>query len=140
MGSKIRMAAAALAAATALGAGAQQSSSYRLSIGDPADQSTVYSDSGEMTVQVAVSPDLVPGDSVELLVDGDPAGPPTTTLEFPLSAMARGEHVLQARIIDTTGNVGSVSAPTTFYVWAASLLFPNRHASTLSHAAVHVGR
>jgi hypothetical protein len=135
----IRITAAALVAATALAAGAQQAASYQLTIGNPADESTVYSDNGEMTVQVAVTPDLAGGDSVQLLVDGEPAGFPTTSLDFALAGMARGQHMLQARIIDATGNVGSVSAPTTFYVWAASLLFPSRQASALSHSAVHVG-
>jgi hypothetical protein len=139
MGSTIRMAVAALAATAALAAGAQQAAPYRVTIGNPGDDATVYSDTGEMTVQVAVTPDLAGGDSVELLVDGEPAGLPTTSLDFPLTGMARGQHMLQARIIDATGNVGSMSPPSTFYVWAASLLFPNRHTSAFSHSAVHAG-
>jgi hypothetical protein len=132
----IRMAATALAAA-ALAAGAQPS--YQLSIVEPADQSTVFSDTGEMTVQLAVAPNPAPGESIELLVDGAPAGASAST-EFALSGMTRGEHTLQARIIDSTGNVAATSATTLFYVWAASVLFPNRQGAAVggvSHTLAH---
>ncbi len=49
-----------------------------------------------------------------------------STLAFALSDIPRGEHQLQTRIIDSTGNVGSVSPSSTFYMWQASRLFPNR--------------
>jgi hypothetical protein len=137
MRSMIRMAAAALAAAAALSAGAQQAASYQLTIRDPADQSTVFSDTGEVTVHVAVSPDLASGDSVELLVDGVSAGVSQASSDFELSGMARGRHVLQARIIDSTGNVGSISEPEIFYVWAASVLFPERQEGALLHGVGH---
>ena len=79
-----------------------------------------------MRVRVTVVPDLASGDQVELLVDGMPAAEPSTTLDFPLVGLVRGTHVLQARIIDSTGNVGSISPSITFYVWEASRLFPVR--------------
>jgi ABC-type glycerol-3-phosphate transport system substrate-binding protein len=116
---------ATLVAASALGASAQEASTYRVSIVNPADQSTVFSDTGEMTVQASVSPALANGDSLELLVDGQSAGPPGISLDFALSGMARGEHLIQARVIDATGNVAVASPPDTFQVWTASILLEN---------------
>jgi hypothetical protein len=133
----IRTTAAALVAVAALGASAQEASSYELGIVVPAAASTVFSDTGDVTVQASVVPELAPGDKVELLVDGAPAGPASASLDFALTGIPRGQHVLQARIIDASGNVGSVSPPDTFYVWAASLLFPNRKAMTTHAATPH---
>lgn len=73
-----------------------------------------------------MAPDLAAGDRLEFLVDGTPVAPPSVILEFPLYGIPRGEHVLQARVIDSTGNVASTSPATVMYVWQASLLFPNR--------------
>jgi hypothetical protein len=75
---------------------------------------------------VTIAPALASGDKVELLIDGAPVAPPMKSLDFPLSGIARGPHLLQARIIDSTGNVGSISPSSTFFVWEASRLFPIR--------------
>jgi hypothetical protein len=105
---------------------AQGRDAYRLAIVSPADGGTVFNNAGDLTVQVSVVPDLAPADNVELLVDGLPAAAPGKTLDFSLTGLVRGPHVLQARIIDSTGNVGSMSASSTVYDWQASALFPNR--------------
>jgi hypothetical protein len=76
--------------------------------------------------QVTVAPELATGDNVGLLLDGMPVAPPMKSLDFPLYGITRGQHLLQARIIDATGNVGSISPPSIFYVWEASRLFPDR--------------
>jgi hypothetical protein len=122
----LRIAAAAVIAMPALGAFAQGSPDYNLDIVTPADEATVFDDNGDVMVHTTIVPDLANGDRVQLLVDGLPAAPPATSLEFPLAGITRGQHLLQARIIDSTGNVGPVSSSSTFYVWEASLLFPNR--------------
>jgi hypothetical protein len=122
---KLAMATVILALAPAFGASAEDST-YQVRIVNPADQSTVFSDTGEMTVLASVSPPLANGDGLELLVDGESAGPPGASLDFALSGMARGEHLIQARVIDATGNVAVASPPDTFQVWSASILFPNQ--------------
>lgn len=122
----LRFAAAAVMALPALGFTAQVTPNYHLGIANPADGSTVFSDSGDVLVRATVAPELANGDKVELLVDGLPAAAPSTTLEFPLSGIARGLHLLQVITIDSTGNVGSISPSNTLYVWQASKLFPNR--------------
>ena len=125
----LRTAAAAVMAAAALGAHAEEAQKYDVDILDPAEEVTVFSDSGDLLVRATVAPALAKGDRVELLVDGEPGAPPGAALEFPLSGIPRGLHVLQARIIDSTGNVRAVSPSRTFSVWQASLLFPNRFLS-----------
>jgi hypothetical protein len=109
-----------------LGVSAQETPGYRLSIVNPGNDTTVFSDPGNVRVQAAIVPQLANGDQVELLVDGEPAGPPSTTLDFSLSGIPRGQHLVQARVIDSTGNVDAISPSSTFYVWQASRLFPNR--------------
>jgi hypothetical protein len=126
---KVLMAGVILAAAASsfgFGARAADPSKYQLDIVDPANQATVFNNSGDVSVRVTAVPDLANGDQVELLVDGVPAAPPSTTLDFPLSGLVRGTHMLQARIIDATGNVGSISPSSTVYIWEASRLFPVR--------------
>src|SRR5882762_3911626 len=110
----LRTAAAAVLAAAALGVPAQAVSKYDIDIVDPTEELTVFSDSGDVLVRATVAPALANGDRVELLVDGEPASRPGAVLKFPLSGIPRGQHVLQARIIDATGNVGSVSPSRTF--------------------------
>ena len=104
-----------LVAVSAPGVTAQGGSTYQLSIVSPPDESTIFSDSGDVTVKATIAPPLAQGERVEFLVDGMPAGPPTTSLEFSLSGTARGQHLLQARVIDTTGNVAAISQSETFY-------------------------
>ncbi|SRR5258706_10225564 len=124
----LSIATAALLAVPAPGAAAPGAGIYEVDIVSPTDQQTVFSDSGDFSVQTTVVPDLAMGDRLEFLVDGTPVAPPSPILEFPLHGVTRGEHVLQARIIDSTGNVASTSPPTVVYVWQASLLFPDRNA------------
>jgi hypothetical protein len=120
-----RLVTAAALAVPVLAAGAP-AGAYNVDIVSPADLATVFSDSGDFTVRTTVAPDLAAGDRLEFLVDGTPIGPPSPILELPLYGITRGEHVLQARVIDSSGNVASVSQASVVYVWQASRLFPNR--------------
>jgi hypothetical protein len=117
---------AAVVALAAHGVTAQATSAYDVEVVDPADGVTVFNDNGDVVVRVTVVPGLENGDQVELLVDGLPVAPPSASLEFPLYGIPRGEHLLQARIIDSTGNVGSISHSSSVNMWQASLLFPSR--------------
>jgi hypothetical protein len=106
-------------------AAAQDPAPYQVSIVSPDDLSTVFSDTGEVTVDTKVVPPLASGDHIELLVD-EQQGPPSSSLQFALAGLPRGLHLLEARVIDASGNVAAISAASTFYVWAASTRFPNR--------------
>lgn len=89
----------------------------------PADQQTVFSNDGAVTVTVAVSPDLHAGDQVVLLLDGAVVARQASG-RFQLSGLDRGGHSLQARIV-SGGRTVLASAPVGFYLWHASRLFPN---------------
>jgi hypothetical protein len=108
------IASAAILAVSAAGLGAQELSRYALDIVNPGDDAAVLDDNGDVSVRATVVPDLAASDRVELLLDGLAVAPPASTLEFPLSGIGPGQHVLQARIIDSTGNVGSISPPSIF--------------------------
>ena len=117
---------AAVLAVPAPGAVASGSSRYNVDIVSPKDQETLFSDSGDFSVRTRVTPDLEAGDTLEFLVDGTPVAPPSRGLEFDLTDIPRGQHVLRARVIDSTDNVAAISPPSIVYVWQASLLFPSR--------------
>ena len=120
---------AALAAAGVLdapGALAAPYRSYRVTIAQPAKDSTVFSNPGDVDVQVSVSPALEGGDKVELWLDKAAVQPPASDTEFHLKGVLRGKHTLRARVIDASNDVIGSSGPATFYVWHASRLYPNR--------------
>ena len=94
---------------------------YALEIVSPPDEAVVFDDGGNVRVEVAVAPGLADGDQVEFLVDGFALGPPATVLEIPAFGILPGPHVLQARIIDASGNVGALSPSIHFHVWREAL-------------------
>ena len=94
----------------------------------PVNDTTVFNNSGNVDVTIALAPDLraAAGDRVALSLDGRDAGVFAET-HFRLAAVERGEHVLVARVIDGSGNTLVESLPVSFHMWRASRLFPNRH-------------
>jgi hypothetical protein len=100
-----------------------------IAIVQPANEATVFDNAGDVEVRVAVSPapDLDAGHRIALLLDGQQAALQSAT-HFRLGALVRGEHRLEARIVDRYGNTVIASAPVKFYLWQASRLFPNRRA------------
>ena len=123
----LRIATAATLTVAALGVFAQGTPNYQLNILNPANGGTVFNNNGEVLAQASVVPGLADGDQVQMLVDGVPAAAPAASLEVPLSGINPGLHTLQARIIDAQGNAGPVSPSSTFNLWHASRLYPNRH-------------
>ena len=125
--------AAALCGGTAIAAGPTQarratSFYHTIAIVKPARGETVFDNSGDMDVKVAVSPalDAAGGDRIELALDGRTASVGNTT-RFRLGGVERGEHSLEARVLDSGGEVLISSRPVHFQMWRASRLFPNRH-------------
>ncbi len=98
-----------------------------IAIVQPANEATVFDNAGKVEVKVALSPapDLDAGDRIALLLDGQQAALQSAT-QFRLSGVVRGEHRLEARIVDGNGNTVIASAPVKFHLWQASRLFPNR--------------
>lgn len=116
------------AALLPVGAAAQQralDSRYEaIEIVQPQDGSTVFDNSGHVEVQIRVSPgaELAPGDRMMLFLDEHAVVPEGQALEH----VERGEHRLQARILDNSGRSVIESKPIKFYLWQASRNFPSR--------------
>lgn len=98
-----------------------------VAVAKPADGSTVFNNAGNVEVTVAVSPALraEAGDQIVLLVDGHRTAAQSAT-HFNLSGIVRGEHTLEAQVVDGSGNALISSKPVKFYMWQASRLFLNR--------------
>ena len=98
-----------------------------IAVTKPADGSTVFNNAGNVEVTVDVSPALRvdAGDQVVLFVDGHGTAAQSAT-RFNLSGIVRGEHTLEAQVVDSSGNVLMSSKPVKFYMWQASRLFLNR--------------
>ena len=104
-------------------------SSYdSIAVVKPADNSTVFNNAGNVEVMVAVSPALRAdaGDRIALILDGRRVSVRRAT-HFKLSSITRGEHTLEAQVVDRSGYTLISSNPLKFYLWQASRLFPNRH-------------
>lgn len=123
--------AAVLSRAYAIEVSAQSgtTSSYdSIAVVKPAGDATVFDNAGNVDVTVAVAPALHAraGDRIALIVDGRPMAARRAT-RFKLSGIVRGEHTLEAQVVDNSGNALIASTPVKFYLWQASRLFPNRY-------------
>jgi hypothetical protein len=98
-----------------------------IAVAKPADGSTVFNNAGNVDVTVVVSPALraAAADQVVLLVDGHRAATQSAT-DFKLTGIVRGQHTLQAQVVDSSGKALIASKPVKFYMWQASRLFLNR--------------
>jgi hypothetical protein len=90
----------------------------------PRNEETVHNNDGNVTVEVMALLDS--GYSIRLLIDGERAAPDSRGLTFRLRNIERGEHTLQALIVDERGYVVTRSQPVIFFMWQASRRFPSR--------------
>ncbi|HEC19508.1 MAG TPA: DUF4124 domain-containing protein [Gammaproteobacteria bacterium] len=80
-----------------------------LRITSPANEASIRENSGTLKVSVAVKPGLQSGHRLVLLLDGA-AKAESTTGDFTLKNVDRGEHTLSAQVVDAQGKV-LISAP-----------------------------
>lgn len=101
----------------------------RIEIMRPGNDSTVFDNSGNVEVSVAVTPGLraSSGDRIVLLLDGRRASL-SRSAQIKLTGVERGDHTLVAQVLDSGGNAAISSAPVKFHLWQASRLFPGRSA------------
>lgn len=119
-----------LSSAYAIEASAQSGTAFSydsIAVVKPAGDATVFDNAGNVEVTVAVSPALRidAGDRIALILDGRRISVRRAT-QFKLSGITRGEHSLEAQVVDSSGNVLISSNPVKFHLWQASRLFPNR--------------
>ena len=89
----------------------------------PSYDQGVRANDGSVTVYLSLQPALMPGHTIVLTVDGEDgekihAG---ETLNFNLSDMSRGRHVVTARVVDEQGNEQVKTGPVGFYVLRVAL-------------------
>ena len=94
-----------------------------LSVASPAAEQTLWNIGGQLTVNLSLQPGLRDGDRVRLYFDGT-ASETQLGLSFQLQEVWRGEHNLQAEVIDANGQLMIRSEPIRFYVQQTSVLNP----------------
>lgn len=79
---------------------------------------------GNVQVELDIDPDLREDHRVRLLLGGEISQSAMHTKAFMLTNLDRGEHVLQAELLDAHGQVRHRSAPVTLFVQRASVNLP----------------
>jgi len=87
----------------------------------PQDGTTLRDNSGNMTVAVAIQPNLRNDDKIQLMMDGNAIGQPQRATNFQLSNVNRGEHKLMAQVVSAQGKVLVKSPEITFFMHQAHL-------------------
>lgn len=77
----------------------------------PEPDGTVNQSSGELVVTVTSDPALAEGDQYQILLDGNPAGSPSTSPVFMIKPVDRGLHLLAAQIVDSDGETVERTPP-----------------------------
>ena len=108
----------------AVAAAADQAYS-RFEILSPTPQETLWNTGSTIDVQVAVEPPLTTGHRLELVYDGARRRVPGAGTTLTLDEVFRGQHTLQALIVDTTGAILLRSAAVDFVVQQTSTQNPN---------------
>ncbi len=87
-----------------------------LSIVQPQDQETIWSNPGLLSVITRVEPELQKGDKLQLIFDGAPIGSPQTELVFALNNVNRGSHTLVLNVLNEQGEVIESTQPITIFM------------------------
>lgn len=111
-------------AATQTGSPGQAAAAASYSILDiisPESEQTFWNIGGSLPVSIATFPALQSAHQIDVLLDGERRELGTRSLEFSLEEVWRGEHTLQALIVDANGQIVMRSAPVTFFVQQTSI-------------------
>jgi len=88
----------------------------RISILNPTPGTTIPPGHQEIPVEISLEPTLHSGHLIQLMFNGQPYGPPTTSTLFNINSVVRGEHSIQARVLDSENNTIGQSNSVTVYV------------------------
>lgn len=99
----------------------QELAAPRAIISSPADETTIPMGGGDFSVTAQVSPGLARGQSLRLLLDGEPQGENQPSGFWDLNNVFRGAHELEVQVLDTDGSILSTSDPITVYVMRPSV-------------------
>lgn len=87
-----------------------------ISITLPHNEETIRNNQGAIDVVFTLSPTLLPGNQVQLLIDGAPVGKPQKELSFHVNGIDRGAHILQVQVLDKQGKPMILSDRTTIFM------------------------
>ena len=87
-----------------------------VSISSPANETTIPMGGGIFDVVAAPSPGLSSGQTLQLLMDGAPQGPPQASNIWKLENVFRGPHDLVVQLLASSGQVLASSEPVRVYV------------------------
>ena len=107
--------------APAAPADAEESTRCDTQIVSPADNAAIPMGPGDFALQAAWNPRLASGETLQLLLDGEPVGAPQQTASWQLSNVYRGEHPQQVVRLDENGAQLDASAASTVYVLRPSV-------------------
>lgn len=96
----------------------------KVEIAQPEPGSAVRANDQRVVVAVALEPHLQEGHAVEILLDGSPVGEPYSGTAVELSGVYRGQHSLQARVVDAAGQQLAASPVVTFTLRQVSIIKP----------------
>ena len=95
-----------------------------LAVASPGSEEHLWNIEGVLTVSLALSPALRPGHQLRVYYDGE--AQTVSGVRFQLTNVHRGEHNLQAEVLDERGQLLIRSQPSRFFVHQTSILQPGR--------------
>lgn len=94
----------------------------KLSILAPLNDETIWDNNGNFTVHVDIQPSLQPGDNLQLIVDGKIVAQSANDINFNITGIDRGTHILQTQVINSNARQPiKVSDSVTVYVHKTSV-------------------
>ena len=94
---------------------------HNIRITSPSDKTQILADQRDLTITAEAIPGLSNGFSAQLYVNGMPYGGAQSYTSFFISEITRGEHTINAVILDPKGKVVARSNTITVYVFRPSI-------------------
>ena len=91
-----------------------------LSIIQPQPNESIWLGAGDLVTKVDLMPPLSDGDKIQILLDGTLINESGMDTTFRHTNVNRGEHSVQAQVLDTHGNILISSNPVTFNMHRSS--------------------
>ncbi len=91
----------------------------------PVADETLWATGGKVQIAIALSPELKPRHRLGLYLDGALRDVALRDTRFEIEEVHRGEHTLQAVILDEAGAELQRSAPVAFFVQQTSIHYPH---------------
>tara|TARA_R110002110_G_scaffold205066_7_gene417179 strand:- start:324558 stop:325079 length:522 start_codon:yes stop_codon:yes gene_type:complete len=105
----------------------EEARQYEVTITSPDNETTIPMGPGNFSVSAAVTPRLIEGAQLQLLMDGEAQGEPQASGNWDLTNVFRGAHDLTVAVVDGSGERVAQSDPVRVYVLRPSVNFKNRN-------------